>query len=236
MRRLIIEAPGTYAHSVAVANLAETAAEEIGGNSLLARVGAYYHDIGKINKPEYFTENESQKGSHHNRLTPMMSTLIIVAHTKDGIELARDYNLPPVIIDFIPQHHGTSVIEYFYREALEKAKGSVEVPRDHFRYTGPKPQTKEAAIVSIADSVEAASRSLADPTPARLQNMVHGIVTQKLIDEQLDDSNLTFVELKRVEDTFLLVLSGIFHGRIAYPEPLKRMNPVEGNNSQAARA
>jgi hypothetical protein len=181
-------------------------------------VGGYFHDIGKINKPEYFTENESHKGSHHARLSPTMSTLIIVAHTKDGVELAKDYNLPPSIVDFIPQHHGTSVIEYFYREALEQSGGRMEIRKDYFRHAGPKPQTREIAIVSMADSIEAASRSLSDPTPSRLENMVHKIVQQKLIDGQLDESSLTFREIKVVEETFLRVLGGIFHGRISYPE------------------
>jgi putative nucleotidyltransferase with HDIG domain len=218
LRRLLLEAPGTYHHSFISGTLAEAAADAIGANSLLARVGGYFHDIGKINKPEYFTENESRKGSHHARLSPTMSTLVIIAHTKDGIELAKDYNLPPAIVDFIPQHHGTSVIEYFYREALEQSAGRFEVRKEYFRHLGPKPQTKETAIVSLADSVEAASRSLSDPTPARLEGLVHTIITKKLMDDQLDDSTLTFRELKAVEDTFIRVLAGIFHGRIAYPD------------------
>ncbi|MHC5037156.1 MAG: HD family phosphohydrolase [Planctomycetota bacterium] len=218
LRRLLLEAPGTYHHSFITGTLAEEAAEAIGANSLLARVGGYFHDIGKITKPEYFTENESLKGSHHARLSPTISTLIILAHTKDGIELAKDYNLPPVIIDFIPQHHGTSVIEYFYREALEQSGGRFEVRKEYFRYLGPKPQTRETAIVSIADSVEAASRSLSDPTPARIEGLVHNILTSKLMDNQLDACTLTFRELKIIEDTFVRVLAGIYHGRIAYPE------------------
>jgi cyclic-di-AMP phosphodiesterase PgpH len=227
LRRLLLEAPGTYHHSFITATLAEAAAEAIGANSLLARVGGYFHDIGKINKPEYFTENESHKGSHHARLSPTMSTLIITAHTKDGVELAKDYNIPPAIIDFIPQHHGTSVIEYFYREAIEQSGGRYEVRKDYFRHTGPKPQTREIAIVSMADSVEAASRSLSDPTPSRLENLVHRIVTAKLIDEQLDECNLTFREVKIIEEAFLRVLAGIFHGRISYPEtPARRTAPA----------
>jgi putative nucleotidyltransferase with HDIG domain len=217
LRRLLLEAPSTYHHSFLTGALAETAADSIGANSLLARVGGYFHDVGKIYKPEYFTENESHKGSHHARLSPTMSTLIIVAHTKDGVEIAKDYNIPPSIIDFIPQHHGTSVIEYFFREAQEQTAGRSEVKRDDFRYAGPKPQTKEIAIVCMADSVEAASRSLSDPTPARLENMVHRIVEAKLMDGQLDECGLTFRELRIVEETFLRVLGGIFHGRIAYP-------------------
>jgi len=222
LRRLLLEAPGTFHHSFITGTLAESAAEAIGANSLLARVGGYFHDIGKIYKPEYFTENETQKGSHHARLSPTISTLIILAHTKDGIELAKDYNLPPAIIDFIPQHHGTSVIEYFYREAIEQSAGRFEVRKEYFRYLGPKPRTRETAIVSIADSVEAASRSLSDPSPARIAGLVHNIVTTKLMDDQLDDCPLTFREIKILEDTFLRVLAGIYHGRIAYPDLQKK--------------
>ncbi|MHC4600144.1 MAG: HDIG domain-containing metalloprotein, partial [Planctomycetota bacterium] len=218
LRRLLLEAPGTFHHSFITGTLAESAADAIGANSLLARVGGYFHDIGKITKPEYFTENEALKGSHHARLSPTISTLIILAHTQDGIEIAKDYNLPPAIVDFVPQHHGTSVIEYFYREALEQSAGRFEVRREYFRYLGPKPRTKETAIVSIADSVEAASRSLSDPTPARIEGLVHNIVTSKLMDDQLDNSTLTFRELKVLEESFVRVLSGIYHGRIAYPE------------------
>lgn len=217
LRRLLLEAPGTYHHSFIVGTLAEAAASEIGANALLSRVGGYYHDIGKLIKPEYFTENESRKGSHHARLSPTMSTLIIVAHIKDGIEIARDYNLPGAIMDFIPQHHGTSVVEYFYHEASRMAGGR-SLSRDFFRYHGPRPRTKETAIVSLADSVEAASRSLSDPTPARLKGLVHKIIANKLMDHQLDESTLSFRELSIVENAFIRVLSGIFHGRIAYPE------------------
>jgi putative nucleotidyltransferase with HDIG domain len=217
LRRLLLEAPGTYHHSFIVGTLAESAASEISANSLLARVGGYYHDIGKLVKPEYFTENEPRKGSHHARLSPTMSTLIILAHIKDGLEIADDYNLPAAIVEFIPQHHGTSVVEYFFHEAKQRTDGRT-LSRDFFRYEGPRPQTRETAIVFLADSVEAASRSLSDPTPARIKGMVHKIIGNKLMDNQLDGSMLSFRELSIIEESFIRVLSGIFHGRIAYPE------------------
>ncbi len=221
LRRLLLEAPGTFHHSFIVGTLAEAAAGAVGANALLARVGGYYHDIGKLMKPEYFTENESHKGSHHANLSPTMSTLIIVAHIKDGVEIGRDYNLPPAIMEFIPQHHGTSVVEYFYHEAMQRSPEQ-SVSRDFFRYQGPKPQTKETAVVFLADSVEAASRSLSDPTPARIKGMVHQIVNYKLMDDQLAESRLDFHELTMIEEEFVRVLSGIFHGRIAYPEPVRK--------------
>jgi putative nucleotidyltransferase with HDIG domain len=220
LRRLLLEAPGTYHHSFIVGTLAESAAGVVGANALLARVGGYYHDIGKLIKPEYFTENETRKGSHHEKLSPTMSTLVIIAHIKDGMEIALDYNLPPAIQEFIPQHHGTSVVEYFFHEAQQQAPDQ-PISRDFFRYLGPKPRTKETAIVFLADSVEAASRSLADPTPARIRGLVHKLVNAKLMDNQLDESRLSFRELKLIEESFVRVLSGIFHGRIAYPETAK---------------
>ncbi len=217
LRRLLLEAPGTYHHSVVVGSLAEAGAEAIGANALLARVGAYYHDVGKSLKPEYFTENEGKKGLRHGRLSPTLSTLVIKAHTKDGVVLAREYDLPQAIVDFIPQHHGTSVIEFFYQEAVS-LEGDSSVPRDAFRHDGPKPQVKETAIMHLADSVEAASRSLSDPTPGRLRDLVHTIIWKKLGDGQLDECDLTFRELRRIEEAFVRVLVGVFHSRVRYPE------------------
>ncbi|MCI0343747.1 MAG: HDIG domain-containing protein [Planctomycetales bacterium] len=217
LRRLLLEAPGTYHHSVVVGSLAEAGAEAIGANALLARVGAYYHDVGKSMKPEYFTENEGKKGLRHGRLSPTLSTLVIKAHTKDGVVLAREYDLPQAIVDFIPQHHGTSVIEFFYQEAVS-LEGDSSVPRDAFRHDGPKPQVKETAIMHLADSVEAASRSLSDPTPGRLRDLVHTIIWKKLGDGQLDECDLTFRELRRIEEAFVRVLVGVFHSRIRYPD------------------
>jgi len=222
LRRLLLMAPGTFHHSFVVGNLVEAGAEAIGANSLLGRVGAYFHDIGKSVKPEYFTENEGRKGLKHGRLSPTLSALVIKAHTKDGIALAREYNLPEQIIDFIPQHHGTAVIEYFYHEAVsqEEAEGRRPefVSRDAFRHDGPKPQHKETAIMHLADSVEAATRSLTDPTPSRLRELTHQIMWRKLEDGQLDECDLTFADLRRVEEAFVRVLMGIFHTRIAYPQ------------------
>ncbi|MEK7448073.1 MAG: HDIG domain-containing metalloprotein [Planctomycetota bacterium] len=220
LKQLSLEAPGTYHHSLRVGNLAEAAAEAVGANSLLARVGSYFHDVGKLNKPEYFVENETDTASKHKDLAPTMSTLIITAHVKDGIEFARYHRLPAPIFDFIKCHHGTSVVKYFYHEACEKNNGSNEnqVAPESFRYGGPKPQTKETGIVLLADSIEAASRTLPSVTPAKLKNLVHGIIISKLLDGQLDQSNLTMGELKKIEDTFTRVLAGIFHARIKYPD------------------
>ena len=231
LRRLLLLAPGTFHHSFVVGNLVEAGAEAIGANALLGRVGAYFHDVGKSVKPEYFTENEGRKGLKHGRLSPTLSALVIKAHTKDGVSLAREYNLPEQIIEFIPQHHGTSVIEFFYQEALsqEAAEGAENphsfVNRDAFRHDGPKPQNKETAIMHLADSVEAATRSLSDPTPSRLGELTHDIIWSKLEDGQLDECDLTFRDLRAVEEAFVRVLMGIFHTRIAYPE---RRMPVKG--------
>ena len=228
LRRLLLLAPGTFHHSFVVGNLVEAGCESIGANSLLARVGAYFHDVGKSVKPEYFTENEGRKGLIHGRLSPTLSALVIKAHTKDGVALAREYNLPEQIIDFIPQHHGTAVIEYFYQEAIsqEEAEGrqpELTVSRDAFRHDGPKPQHKETAVMHLADSVEAATRSLSDPTPSRLRELTHDIIWRKLEDGQLDECPLTFADLRRVEEAFVRVLMGIFHTRIAYPDARKRV-------------
>lgn len=228
LRRLLLLAPGTFHHSFIVGNLVEAGCEAIGANSLLARVGAYFHDVGKSVKPEYFTENEGRKGLTHGRLSPTLSALVIKAHTKDGVALAREYNLPEQIIDFIPQHHGTAVIEYFYQEAIsqEEAEGrqpELTVHRDAFRHDGPKPQHKETAVMHLADSVEAATRSLSDPTPSRLRELTHDIMWRKLEDGQLDECPLTFADLRRVEEAFVRVLMGIFHTRIAYPDARKRV-------------
>ena len=218
LKELTIKAPGTYHHSILVGNLAEEACNSIGANSLLARVGSYYHDIGKIEKAEYFAENEAKTKSKHEKLTPSMSALIITNHTKDGVELARKYKINSAIIDFISQHHGTSLIYYFYQKALEKIKSEDQLKEEEFRYPGPKPQTKEAAIVHLADSVEASSRMLSDPTPARIRGLVQKIINNKFIDGQLDECDLTLKDLNRIADSFVRVLTGVFHTRIEYPD------------------
>lgn len=219
LKEMVMKAPGTYHHSLVVGNLAEAACDAIGANSLLARVGSYYHDIGKIEKPEYFSENQSKGTSKHDKLTPSMSSLIITNHVKDGLELAKKYKLNSKIQDFIRQHHGSGLIFYFYQRALEEIEDEEKVQEEGFRYEGPKPQTKEAAVVLLADSVEAASRTLQDPTPARLRNLVHKIINNKFIDGQLDECDLTLKDLNAIASAFTHILSGIFHTRVNYPAP-----------------
>ncbi|MDP8298616.1 MAG: HDIG domain-containing protein [Candidatus Tantalella remota] len=218
LKKLAIEAPGTYHHSIMVGNLAEAACDSIGANSLLARVGAYYHDIGKIPKAEYFSENEMGVGSRHATLTPSMSALIIGKHVKDGVEMAKQYKLNNKIVDFITQHHGDSRISYFYQKALEKSENGTVIDEENFRYPGPKPQTKESAIILLADSVEASSRTLNEPTPASIRNLVKKIVNNKFIDAQLDGCDLTLRDMHDIADSFVRVLMGTFHTRLDYPE------------------
>jgi len=218
LKELAIEAPGTYHHSIMVGNLAEAACDAIGANSLLARVGAYYHDIGKISKPSYFSENEMGAPSKHSKLTPSMSALIIAKHVKEGLEVARKYKLNSAIIDFIMQHHGDSLISFFYQKAIEKSEQGEKVKEENFRYPGPRPQTKETAIVLLADAVEAASRTLEDPTPASIGNLVRKIVNNKFIDGQLDECDLTLRDMHEIADCFVRVLMSVFHTRITYPE------------------
>ncbi|NQT22545.1 MAG: HDIG domain-containing protein, partial [Candidatus Omnitrophica bacterium] len=224
LKELTLNAPGTYQHCVVVGNLADAACEAIGANSLLAKVGAYYHDIGKIEKGEYFSENEMGAQSKHSKLTPSMSALIITNHVKDGIDLAKKYNLNPKVIDFIAQHHGTGLIYYFYQRALEKVKDNEALNEDEFRYPGPKPQTKEAAIVLLADSVEASSRALSDPTPGRIRGLVQKIINNKFIDNQLDECDLTLKDLNKIAASFVRVLTAVFHTRLDYPKNNKKKN------------
>jgi hypothetical protein len=217
MRQLMIEAPGTYHHSVIVGSLVEAAASEIGANPLLAKVCGYYHDIGKINKRDYFIENQSGGRNRHDRLAPSMSALILIAHIKDGIELARRHKLGPVITDTIQQHHGTSLIRYFYEKARQK-KGEGAVNMADFRYPGPKPQTREAGLVMLADAVEAASRTLDNPTPSRIQGLVQKLINGIFSDGQLDNCELTLRDLHKIAKSFNTILNGIHHHRIEYPE------------------
>ena len=220
LKRLSLEAPGTYHHSIIVGNLAEAGAKAIGANSLLARVGAYYHDIGKVEKPEYFVENQMGAKSKHEKLTPSMSALILESHVKEGIEMAKKANLPQAVIDFIGQHHGTTLMSYFYNKALERGVG--QNLRDEYRYPGPKPHTKEIAIVMLADAVEAASRTLEDPKPSRLKSLIKKIIDSKLESGELAESNLTFSELSAIEQAFLPVLISMFHPRVEYPETVEK--------------
>jgi putative nucleotidyltransferase with HDIG domain len=218
LKELAIEAPGTYHHSILVGNLAESACDSIGANSLLARVGAYYHDVGKIPKASYYSENEMGAGSKHAKLTPSMSALIISKHVKEGVEMAKKYKLKGAILDFIAQHHGDSLISFFYQKAIEKSKDGVVLKEEDFRYPGPKPQTKENAIVLLADAVEAASRTLDEPTPSSIENLVKKIINNKFIDGQMDECDLSLKDIHVIAESFARVLMGVFHTRPDYPE------------------
>jgi putative nucleotidyltransferase with HDIG domain len=222
LRELMVQAPGTYHHSVIISNMVEATAKAVDANPLLAKVSAYYHDIGKIKKPLYFIENQIWGENRHEKLAPSMSSLILISHTKDGVELAKKNKLGREITDIIQQHHGTSLITFFYQKARERlvAKGrkSVEVEEENFRYPGPKTQTKEAGLVMLADMVEAASRSLVDPTPSRIKGMVQKIMNKAFSDGQLDECELTLKDLNEIAKSFNKTLSGIFHQRIEYPE------------------
>ncbi|MGC1273942.1 MAG: HDIG domain-containing metalloprotein [Planctomycetaceae bacterium] len=223
LQELVRRAPGTYNHSMSVATIGETAADAIGANGLLVRVGAYFHDVGKMLKPHYFVENmtEGQK-SRHEQLAPAMSTLIIIGHVRDGVDLAREHNLPRRVVDFIEQHHGTTLVEYFYREATRLADQTPDHKSDAeesaFRYPGPKPQTKEVGVIMLADAVESASRTLSEPTPKRIESLVRGIALKRLLDGQFDECGLSLNEIRVVEDSLIKSLIGIYHGRIKYPD------------------
>jgi putative nucleotidyltransferase with HDIG domain len=231
LRRMTIEAPGTYHHSLVVANLAEAAAEGIGANATLCRVCSYFHDIGKLVKPEYFTENMSLERNPHDDLAPTMSALIILAHVKEGVDLALKHKLNKQIIDIIQEHHGTSLVYYFYQRAIQQQEdaregGKImnireddipEVREESFRYSGPKPQTKESAIVSLADMVESASRSLEKPTPQKIEQLVNELIEERIADRQLDDCDLTLGELTVIAERFRFTLMTMLHSRIAYP-------------------
>ena len=223
LKDLMVKAPGTYHHSVIVSSMVEVTAESIHANPLLTKVSAYYHDIGKIKKPLYFVENQVRGDKRHEKLAPSMSSLILISHVKDGIELAKQHKLGKEIIDIIQQHQGTGLISYFYQKAKEQSekKGSRSSPakEEDFRYPGPKPQTKEAGLVLVADGVEAASRTLVDPTPARIKGMVQKIINNVFSDGQLNECELTLKDLNQIAQSFTKTLSGIFHSRIEYPEP-----------------
>jgi cyclic-di-AMP phosphodiesterase PgpH len=221
LQELIRRAPGTYNHSITVASLAEAAAEAIGARGLLVRVGAYFHDIGKMLKPGYFVENQAPGQNRHDSLVPAMSTLVIIAHVKDGADLARQNRIPESIIDFIQQHHGTTLVEYFYRQANEKRSqdpDSAEVDESSFRYPGPKPQSKEAGVLMLADAVESASRALKEPTPSRIENVVEELAMKRLLDGQFDESGLTLEEVRKVGESLVKSLTAVYHGRVKYPE------------------
>jgi putative nucleotidyltransferase with HDIG domain len=229
LKRLAMEAPGTYTHSLQLGTMCEAAAEAIGARGLLARVGAYYHDVGKINKAEYFSENQTSPTSKHARLSPAMSLLIILGHVKDGLELARQYGLPRELHEFITSHHGTTLLQYFYDAAAKQRKSADQPPPQEveFRYPGPKPHSKECAILMLADVVESSVRSMADPTPGRIENQVHTMVTRRLMDGQLDGCDLTLKEAHQVEASLVRSLCSLYHSRISYPVP-------EGDRPSAA--
>jgi putative nucleotidyltransferase with HDIG domain len=222
LQELIRRAPGTYNHSITVASLAEAAAESIGARGLLVRVGAYFHDIGKMLKPQYFIENQSKGDNRHDSLVPAMSTLVIIAHVKDGADLARQNRLPDSIIDFIQQHHGTTLVEYFYRQANQKKvqedPDSGALDESSFRYPGPKPQTREAGVLMLADAVESASRVLKEPTASRIENLVHEISMKRLLDGQFDESGLTLEDIRKIGESLVKSLTAVYHGRVKYPD------------------
>lgn len=219
LKRLQFEAPGTYHHSLMVANLCEAAAEAIGANPILARVGAFYHDIGKLKRPLFFVENQSYFGieNPHTKLNPRLSKMVITAHPKDGVEIAKEYGLPPIIYNFILQHHGEGLASYFYNQAV-KEEGVENVKEEQFRYTGPKPNMKETAILMIADAVESAVRSLKNPTPEEIEAIINKIIIERLNDTQLADSPLTLRDIKTIAATFSRILRGMQHNRIKYQE------------------
>lgn len=223
LRELAIEAPGTFHHSIVVANLAQAAAEAVGANPLLARVAAYYHDIGKLSKPGYFIENQTGKKNPHDELAPKISSLVLASHIKDGVELARKEGLPKAIVDVLREHHGTALMFQFYEKclALHPDEG---ISDTHFRYPGPRPKTKEAAIVMLADSIEAKVRSFESPTPSRLKGAVKEIIDERLKEGQLDESDLTLRDLHKISERFLPVLIGVFHPRLGYPSVERTKN------------
>jgi putative nucleotidyltransferase with HDIG domain len=221
LQELVRRAPGTHNHSITVATIAESAAERIGAHALLVRIGAYFHDIGKMLKPHYFVENLAGATNRHANLAPAMSTLIIIGHVKDGVDLGRQHHLPEKIIDLIEQHHGTTLVEYFYHEANRRSElnpDAAAVQERAFRYPGPKPQTKEAGILMIADAVESASRTLSEPTPARIEGLVRDIIDKRLRDGQFDECGLTLREIGEIRESLIKSLIGIYHGRVKYPE------------------
>jgi hypothetical protein len=238
LKKLAMEAPGTFSHSLLIGSVAEAAAEAINCNGLLCRVGAYYHDIGKINKATYFIENEFGSTSRHKELSPTMSQLIIVGHVKDGIEMAREYNLPNVLRQFIDTHHGTTLIEHFYHEAkkltIKNSKGkAVDEPSEsEFRYPGPKPRSKEAAIVMLADTIEGAVRSLPEVTPTKIEAVVHTMSMRRLQDGQFDECDLSLRELSQIEASISKTLAAHHHGRIAYPKPPDAPEEVKSHAGQ----
>ena len=216
LKELSSKAPGTFHHSIIMGNLSEAAAESIGANSILARVGCYYHDIGKMSKPQFFIENQLDQNNKHNELNPTMSTKIIISHVRDGIEMAKKHKLPQQIIDFIPMHHGTTLVAYFYDKAQSSSKE--EISDQTYRYPGPKPQTKETGIVMLADAIEASTRTIEEPSPQKLENNIREVIRRRFMEGELDECDLTLKDLTKIKDSFLKILVGIHHHRLKYPD------------------
>ncbi|WP_072984776.1 HD family phosphohydrolase [Clostridium cavendishii] len=222
LKKILMEAPGTYHHSVMVANIAEVAAEKVGGNPVLTRIGAYYHDVGKIKRPYFFKENQIGKENPHDKITANLSTLIITSHVKDGLELAKEYDLPKVVQNFIATHHGTTLVKYFYLTMKNSSQNPDEVKEEDYSYPGPKPESKEEGILMLADSVEAAVRSISDPTKGKIEEMVNNIIKEKLYSGQLDNCDLTLKDIDVIRKSFLKALTAIYHQRIEYPTENKK--------------
>ncbi|MBP2653855.1 MAG: receptor with intracellular metal dependent phosphohydrolase [Firmicutes bacterium] len=234
LQRLLLEAPGTYHHSLLVGNLAETAADLIGADPVTVRVGAYYHDIGKIKRPLFFIENQAEGDNPHDKLAPSLSTLIITSHIKDGLDLCREYRLPAIVSDVIQQHHGTMLVSYFYKRATETEHSECIVEAD-FRYEGPRPKTKEAALVMLGDACEAAVRALSRPNVSRIEVAVRKLIRQRLNDGQLDECDLTLKDLNVIGDVYIRVLSSMFHHRIEYPDALKELERRKAKNASSSK-
>jgi putative nucleotidyltransferase with HDIG domain len=242
LRELQQRAPGTYNHSLNVASISEAAADAIGADPLLTYVGGLYHDIGKMNKPEYFVENQSGGPNKHDKLSPAMSLLVIVGHVKDGLELAREFDLPRPLHHFIEAHHGTTLVEYFFERAKrqvldevgENGEAAPEPDEIEYRYPGPRPRTKEVAILMLADAVESATRSMAEPTPSRIDALVRDLAAKRLLDGQFDDCDLSLKELRTVADSISKSVASIYHGRIAYPSDKKDKEEKKAEKSEKA--
>ncbi|HUV74995.1 MAG TPA: HDIG domain-containing protein, partial [Anaerolineae bacterium] len=235
LSELLLKAPGTYHHSLMVGNMAEQAAQAVGANPLLARVGAYYHDVGKILRPYFFAENQTDGENPHDRLDPETSAKIIISHVKDGIQLAKKYGLPKEIQDFIPQHHGTAVSSYFYHQACAQGEGSEQADEKRFRYPGPRPHSREAAILMLADEAEAASRANRPRSVEEVEKLIDSLIRGRLEAGQLDDSELTLRDLQKVRGTFSSVLQGIYHPRIKYPEDSLEEEDEQGKVADRAK-
>ncbi|AAK79263.1 hypothetical protein BJV85_002705 [Clostridium acetobutylicum] len=234
IKKLLMEAPGTYHHSIIVANIAEAAVEEVGGNALLARVAAYYHDIGKLKRPYFFKENQVGGNNPHNKINPNLSALVIISHVKDGVDIAKEYNIPQIIQDTIQQHHGTTLVKYFYVTLKNASDNPEDIKEENFRYPGPIPSSKETAIIMLADSVEAAVRSIQEPTQGKIEEMINNIIEARLSDGQLNQCELTLHDIEKIRRAFLKSLLGIYHQRIEYPtdKSVMRQKKIESSKEK----